>query len=175
MIWYYTVDNSETGIIVYIDDEMKTEEIKDYLLRTTSLPDEYNIEEFHEKQYRFGTIALMHNLVESPENVFVDYKSRMRIEILIDALKNVLEADSSYMHNEHSLEAWMFINFLSLHWYYRILNILKESKLNKIYSPMDFLKFLREIKKVKINENWYLHELTKKYSDILSKAGIHIT
>ena len=40
---------------------------------------------------------------------------------------------------------------------------------------MDFLQFLLEIKEVRINGNWYDAEKTKKYSDILISAGIHIT
>ena len=99
----------------------------------------------------------------------------MQIEVMIDTLKNVIEADSSYMHNEQSLEAWMFINFIALHWYYRILQLLKVNCLNKKYSPADFLKFLAEVKKVKINDNWHLAEITKKNSDILISVGIHIT
>ena len=79
------------------------------------------------------------------------------------------------MHNEQSMETWMLINYVALHWYYKLLNILKSNKLNKKFSPMDFLKFLREIKKVKINGIWHNAEITKKYSDIINSAGIHIT
>ena len=175
VIWYYSLIIGSETLNVYIDDELKTEEIRDYLLRTKSLPEDYSIEKFNEKQYSFGTIALMHNLNKSPEVAYIDYKSRMQIEVMIDTLKNVIEADSSYMHNEQSLEAWMFINFIALHWYYRILQLLKVNCLNKKYSPADFLKFLAEVKKVKINDNWHLAEITKKNSDILISVGIHIT
>ena len=175
IIWYYIIKQDRETVIVYLDEEMKAEEIKDYLMRTTSLPEDYNMEKFIEKQYHFGTIALLHNLEKSEEDIFIDYKSRMQIETMIDTLKNVLEADSSYMHNEQSMETWMLINYVALHWYYRLLHVLKTYKLNKKFAPMDFLIFLREIKKVKINQIWYDAEITKKYSDILKSAGIHIT
>ena len=175
IIWYYSKKQNDDTVTVYLDEEMKTEEIKDYLLRTASLPEEYNMEKFLEKQYQFGTVAMLHNLEKNEEEVFIDYKSRMQIETMIDTLKNVLEADSSYMHNEQSMETWMLINYVALHWYYKLLNILKSNKLNKNFSPMDFLKFLREIKKVKINGIWHNAEITKKYSDIINSAGIHIT
>lgn len=175
IIWYYSINCGDETINVYLDEEMKTEEIKDYLLRINTLPEEYNMEKFLEKQHRFGTISVTHNLDKNPEEVFCDLKSRSEIETMIDALKNVLEADSSYMHNEQSLEAWMLLNFIALHWYYKLLKILKASKLNKQFSPADFLKFLVEVKKVKINDKWYNAEITKKYEDILNKADIHIT
>lgn len=175
IIWYYSIKQNDETVTVYLDEEMKTEEIKDYLLRTTSLPEEYNMEKFLERQYQFGTVAMLHNLDKSEEEIFIDYKSRMQIETMIDTLKNVLEADSSYMHNEQSIETWMLINYVALHWYYKLLQILKSNKLNRKYSPMDFLNFLLEIKKVRINGIWYDAEQTKKYSDILTSAGIHIT
>ncbi len=99
----------------------------------------------------------------------------MQIETMIDTLKNVLDADNSYMQNEHSLEAWMFINFIALHWYYKIINVLKSSNLNNKYSPSDFLIFLAEVRKIKINGTWHLSEITKKNADLLKTAGIHIT
>ena len=175
IIWYYSINQNDETVVVYLDEELRTEEIRDYLMRTKSLPEEYNMEKFIEKQYQFGTIALLHNLEKSEEEIYLDYKSRMQIETMIDALKNVLEADSSYMHNEQSLETWMLINYIALHWYYRLLHNLKANKLNKKFAPMDFLKFLMEIKKVRINGKWYDAEITKKYSDILKSAGIHIT
>lgn len=175
IIWYYSTKQDKEAVIVYLDEELKAEEIKDYLMRTASLPEGYDMEKFFAKQYHFGTIALLHNLDKSEEDIFIDYKSRMQIETMIDTLKNVLEADSSYMHNVQSMETWMLINYVALHWYYRLLHILKSYKLNKKFSPMDFLKFLREIKKVKINQIWYDAEITKKYSDVLKSAGIHIT
>lgn len=175
IVWYFSIKRDDETVTVYLDEELKAEEIKDYLIRTSTLPEEYDMNKFNERQYQFGTIALMHNLEISEEEVFIAYKNRMQIETMIDTLKNVLEADSSYMHNEQSLETWMLINYLALHWYYRLLHILKSNKLNKKYAPMDFLKFLREIKKVRINGIWYNSEMTKKYSDILKSAGIHIT
>ena len=93
-------------------------------------------------------------------------------ETMIDALKNIIEADRTYMQNEQALEGWMFINLIALKWYYTILNLLKKKGLNKKYSPMDFLLFLSEIKKVKINDQWYNAEMTKKTRDLLQSLNI---
>ena len=43
------------------------------------------------------------------------------------SLKSELNADKSYMHNDESLEGWMFINHLSLQLYQ---SIYKELNLN---------------------------------------------
>jgi len=175
IIWYYTTKVGNENIYVYLDEELKAEEIKDYLFRTESLPEKYNMDEFYAKQHMFGTIALMNNIKKKPEQVFVDYKSRVQIEIMIDALKNIIDADKSYMQNEQALEAWMFINYITLHWYYKILHLLKSKELNHKFSPMDLISFLKEIKKVKINDKWYSSEIIKKTEDTLKLLDIHIT
>lgn len=150
-------------------------EIRDYLNRVERLPEDYNIEDFYINQYRFGTIALINNLKKSPEQIFADYKSRSQIETMIDSLKNIIDADKSYMQNEQALEAWMFINYITLHWYYKILQLLKSNELNRKYSPKDLIQFLKEVRKVKINDKWYNAEITKKTHDLLNLVGIHIT
>ena len=175
IIWYYTYSAGSETICLYLDEELKIQETKDYLNRIEVFPDEYSINDFHQKQHSFGTIALLHNVNKSPEKIYVDYKSRMQIEGMIDTLKNVVQADKSYMQNEQALEAWMFINFIALHWYYKIYQILVTYNLNKKYSPMDFILFLKEIRKVKINKKWYLAEITKKTKDLLETVNIHIT
>ncbi len=175
IIWCYSINIGSETVNVYLDEELKAEEIRDYLNRTESLPEKYNIETFHEKQHAFGTIALMHNGSKSQEEIYLNYKARGQVEGMIDVFKNIVEADSSYMQNEQALEAWLFINYIALHWYYRIYHLLVANSLNKKYSPMDLILFLKEIRKVKINDQWYNAEITAKTAELLNKIGVPIT
>ncbi len=175
IIWFYSIEIESEKITVFLDDELKTEETKDYLNRVDVFPEKYDLETFHKKQKAFGTITLMHNTNKKPNELYIDYKSRGQVEEMIDVLKNVVKSDKSYMQNELALEAWMFINYIALHWYYKIMNLLKKHELNNKYSPMDLVDFLKEIRKVKINNNWYNSEITKKTSDLLENIGVHIT
>lgn len=43
------------------------------------------------------------------EHVYLDYKTRGDVEQAIDAFKNIIDADHSYMQDEKSLEARTFI------------------------------------------------------------------
>lgn len=174
IIWHYT-SNGPENITLYLDEELKAEETKDYLNRTESLPEKYNFGAFHEKQHSFGTIALMHNVERPPKDVFLNYKGREEVEGMIDILKNIVDADKSYMQNEQALEAWMFINYIALHWYYKIYHLMVANDLNNKYSPMDFIMFLKEIRKVKINGAWHNAEITAKTEKLLNKIGVHIT
>jgi transposase len=153
IIWYYQTEQKGKRVIVYKSDESKNEEINDYLRRCETLPEKYDTETFYQKQHKFGTIALITNLenTESPESIYLTYKNRNQIEVMIDVFKNIFNADKSHMQDNDAIEGWMFINFIVLHWYYRILHQLKAQKLNSKYAPKEIIGFLIDMKKVKIN------------------------
>jgi len=172
-IWHYTVPvDNKKSITVFLDDELRTREQRDYLKRVTNEVLDYSMDKFHDKQYQLGTFAVIENTGKSPSDIYADYKTRGNVETMIDTLKNIVEADRTYMQNEQALEGWMFINLIALKWYYSLLNLIKKHELNKKYSPIDFLRFLAEMKKVKINNQWYDAEITKKNKDILQKIKI---
>jgi hypothetical protein len=66
----------------------------------------------------------------------------------------------------------MFLNPVALKWYCTLLKLLKKHELNRKYSPEDFLQFLSEVKKVKINDRWYDAECTRKTIDLINKLGL---
>ena len=94
---------------------------------------------------------------------------------MIDVLKNIVEADKTYMQNEQTLEGWMFINYIALHWYYKVYKLLLENDLLKKYAVMDFFKMISEIRIVKINNQWHKAETIQKTVDLMNKLNIHIT
>ena len=176
IIWYYQKrDKSGRRVIVYLNEQLKSQEISDYLQRCEDLPEEYNIDNFYQKEHSFGTLSVITNLAQnhSAEEIYKIYKSRGQIEQMFDSFKNLFEADRSYMQNDEALEGWMFINYLVMHWYYHIYLKLKEQNLIKKYSVKDIIKFLVDIKKVKINNDWYLDALSKKNKQLLEKL-VHI-
>jgi len=181
-IWYYSYrvdqeneENEKNGknkkITVFLDDALRSREENDFLNRVDTVKN-YTIEKYHQKRHLFGTIALFENTKKQAPDIYVDYKTRGQVETMIDALKNILDADRTYMQNPQTLEGWMFINLIALKWYYRMLNLLKENELNKQYAPTDLLMILAEIKKVKINDKWYDAEIIKKTEELLKKLKI---
>ncbi len=175
-IWYYSYQVNNRVIHLYLDENLKAREEHDYLTRIETHPEGYTIEDFYDRQFRFGTFAVITNITNAKaEEIYINYKSRNNIEIMIDAMKNVLKADSSYMRNQRSQEGWMFITFMALQWYYRIYKLLSEKKLLSKYSAMDLLMYLAEIKKVKINDSWHTGEITTKTQRLLERLDIHIT
>jgi len=175
-IWYYSYPVSKRVIHCYLDEHLKTREEHDYLSRIETHPDTYTLEEFYTRQVRFGTLAILTNVTHATSaEIYTNYKSRNGIEVMIDAMKNILQADSSYMRDQTALEGWMFITFIALQWYYRIYNLLSEKQLLSKFSPQDLLIHLSEIKKVKINDSWHTAEITSKSRKLLELLNVHIT
>jgi transposase len=195
IIWYKKYKKNGHDLILFLDNKLKEQEEKDYLLRikkedeevitdtstlssATNLPVQTEecqkqkgntLEKFYEKQHSMGTITLHYSLKKekNPEEIFTCFKSRNEVENTYDAYKNILEADTSYMQGQAQMETWSFINFLALIMYFRIYKQLLEKQMLKKYAPKDILLFLEHIKKMKINDKWLQAEITKKSQTII--------
>jgi transposase len=170
-IWYYRT----AGTIVYIDNDLKNEEEKDYIMRIEKKLEGFTKEGFIERQFKFGSIVLKTNLDKTPQEVYSLYKERCQIEQSFDFMKNLLEQDKSYMQNEKSLETWAFINHLALMLNYKIYNLLRIHNLLAKYSVSDFICHLKYVFKVKADSQWLSTEISAKTTKLLSALGLHIT
>ena len=94
---------------------------------------------------------------------------------MFDSFKNILEADKTYMRSDHSMEGWMFINYLSLVYYYKIYHNLIKRELLSRYSPLDVLLYLSKYRKVKISANWIDLEIPKQTRKLMEKLNLPIT
>ena len=101
-------------------------------------------------------------------------KSRADIEQSYDTFKNTIHADRTYMRDDHQLQGWMFVNFISLILHYRIYNMLKEKGLLKRYSPEDAIEHLERVSMLKIGEEWKISEIPKKSRGIIAELGTPI-
>jgi transposase len=173
-IWYAKPDlrNNRT-IYLFFDAELRAKEENDYLSRIETHPENYSIKEFHQKRVTFGTIAFIANLKNrKPQEIYEGYKLRNQVEMMIDSLKNTLQADTAYMQNEEAFNGWMFINFIALQWYYKITVLLKQNNLLANYSPKDLLMLFREIRTAKIADTWRVEEIPKKILRLIDKLQI---
>lgn len=164
-------------LYTFLDDYLRIEEERSFLNRMeTQKEEKLTIVDFHEKIHMLGTFSIITNLKEKPpEDIYKMYKARMEVETAFDAFKNTLEADRSYMHSDESFEGWMFINYLALLAYWRILRVLMEKELLVKFSISDLIMHLSYIRKVRINGCWHLAEITDKTRRLLAKLDCHIT
>ncbi len=179
IIWYKKfppacAGKSENNLTIYIfiDEQLKLKEENDYLMRIKTHPEKYSIDKYHQIKYRFGTIALLSNLDDREQNIYLTYKSRADIEQMFDSMKNALDFDHTYMQNEHTLQGLMFINHIAMQWYQHLYIQLKEKKLLTQISVNDYIHLLTDVKKIRINDHWYLNEFTAYTQKLIDKLNI---
>lgn len=172
VIWHYEKEVEGRRVILYLDERLKVEEEKDFIEKVEE--GRLRIEEFYEKEGIFGTIAVITSTNFSAEKVYGLLKSRVEIEVLFDTYKNLLHADRTYLRGDREVEGWMFINFVSLLFYYRIYRELLEKGLLKGHTPKDLITHLMRVRKLKIGEKWLLSEIPKKTREIAKKLGIEM-
>ena len=175
VIWYYSYQINGRTVVVYLDQDLRNAEEKDYALRLDKKLEGYTEEGLLEKQYDFGSLAICSNIKSTPEEIYSLYKTRAEIEQSFDFLKNLLDQDKTYLQSQHAVEAWGLINHLSLMLVYKIYNTLRQHNLTKKYSVEDFISHLKYIRKAKINNVWHTGEITKGTQTLLHKLDLNIT
>lgn len=176
ILWYKEIRVDGRRVVMYLDEEHRIEENRDYICRVDSdRYEEYTIEGYHAKACQFGTIALVTNTEKTPQQLYEAYKTRGEVEQAIDVFKTNLDADSTYMRSAQSLEAYTFISFIALQWYYIIREKLRQANKLSKYSPMQMVKYLSRIRTVYIDGNWVRAEITQKQAELLAEIGWNIT
>ena len=176
VIYYdsYALDNNRF-IYLYVDEQMMIKEKRDFISRQEKAIEGYSNEEFTKQIQQFGTLSVITNKEDLPKDVYLNYKSRMGIELLFDGVKNILGNDYTYMQNDEALEGWMFINHLALLIHHKIYRLLKERKIISKYSIRDFIELLADIKRVRINQQWIIEPIIKEQQKLLKELNISIT
>jgi transposase len=174
-IWYVCTEYANGNLHLFLDDSLRLEEEKDFLNRITTHPDSHTHENYLNKMFTFGTIGLFSSkALTNSRDVYETYKSRMEIENAFDGLKNILNADKSYMQNEQTLQGWTFINHICLQWYHHLYVELKNQNLLKKISVNDYISLLTDIKKLNINGQYHLNEFTNQTKKLLSSLGLNL-
>lgn len=175
-VWVQEFETEENQrLYLYMDEFLKGHEEHDYLVRIKSLPERFSVEKFHQRRAAFGTVALVTNLKnKTAKEIYTTYKSRCDVENMFDSLKTVLEADRTYMQNEETLQGWMFANHVALQWYYMLYHLIVKAEKLKKCSVQDVLECLKEIRKVRVNGEWMLAEITSPVQATLAALKIPI-
>lgn len=175
-IWWKRFEIEGHEVYLYLDENRRNDESEDYMRRVFD-PDQeqYTMEGYRAKALQFGTLAVMNTSGKDAEHAYLDYKTRGDVEQAIDAFKNIIEADHSYMQDEKSLEAWTFICLIALQWYYGLGERLRKAELTSRYAPMDMVRSLSRVRTVRVNKKWIPAEIMKKDRQLVKAAGLHIT
>ena len=94
------------------------------------------------------------------------YKKRDCVEKLFDAYKTTLNADKLYLHDDESVYGHVFVAFLSLYVYCKLLKVIKKADINDKFSPIDVLLKYRKVKKIEFGEVEVITEVPKKIREL---------
>jgi transposase len=91
------------------------------------------------------------------------------VEYAFNVYKNDLDADRSYLRDDHKLFTYMFLNLLSLYLHFQILNMIDGK-----YSVRDVLLILSRIKMYRMEKSEIMGEIPKKARELVEKLGIDL-
>jgi len=102
------------------------------------------------------------------------YKTRQDIEQAFKSYDDTLDGAASYMRDQYSFEAWLFINHLALQMLYAVIGALAEKELTDKYSFEDVMAFLRHVRANRIDGEWRLTKITKHTAKLCKDLGIEL-
>jgi len=173
-VWYKKQPVGSKGHLLYIfqDDSMKQKQENLYLQKVKGEYDRYTQDAFFEKT-RMGLISFISNLDCKPEDIYLKYKSRWEIEECFDYLKHSVSIGAVYQRSNESMEAWAFLNHISLLLFYSLINKLHASGLSEKYNSQHIMDICRNVYQVKLDDDQELiSEISKRDAEILEKIGV---
>ncbi|AKA48031.1 hypothetical protein IX51_01780 [uncultured archaeon] len=159
--------NPVSGVYAFEDPVLRMEEEKDYLERV--MQGKRSRKQFLEGSQVFGKVHLLSDLKESPERIYRLYKQREYVEYAFNVFKNDLEADRSYLGDDHMLFSYLFLNLLALNIHFQILN-----RTDGKYSVRDILLILSRIKIYALEGGEIMGEIPKKARELVTDLGVSL-
>jgi len=151
-------------LYMYEDQDLKLEELKTIFRKREE--GKINDEDYSLKQKRAGRFLIISNYDIGKKEMYELYKKRDSIEKLFDAYKTTLDADKLYLHDDESVYGHIFVAFLSLYAYCKILKALKKAEINDKFSPNDILLKFRKVKNIDFGEKNIVTEVPKKVREL---------
>ena len=177
-VWHKTLDNGIKGNKIYIfrDDQRKLQaEVKFMQKKEADYEGLEDATIFDDN--RRGLFAFVSNTGDTAKQLYLTYKERWDIEQCFDYLKNTVQIGAPYKRTNNELEAWAFINHISLLYFYGVVKALRENELNEKYSPEDILAIGKNIYRVR--DHYYakenrLSEVPKNDLELLNQIGVSL-
>lgn len=164
--------NGDIFLYLYEDQQLKVEENTTLYRKLDD--DKINEKDLSNSLERAGKILIVSNLDLDPMDIFMQYKSRDRIEKLFDTYKNSLHSDILYLQDNESVFGHIFISFLSLYAYSKIEQALKRADILDKHSPKDVLLELSKVYLVELDECNLISEIPKKLEMLDAKMGLNL-
>jgi hypothetical protein len=175
-IWYKKQPTGDNGnyLYIFLDEGKKQKEETCYLEKLSEEYEGLSTEGFFTTSRR-GLFAFVSNLDTDCKHIYLDYKSRWDIEQCFDYLKNTVHISAPYQNSNEKLEAWAFLNHVSLLFFYSLVKAMRANRLDDTYTPEDVIDMCRNIVQVHCdNGQTFISETTAKVKDLLDQLGVDL-
>lgn len=154
------------------DAAKAAKEEQDWLARAKKDGD-FSMEELCKRQKSFGTIVLECDLDTDCETIYAAYSKRWEIEIVMRFYKSACEFDETRVHDDYSVYATEFIDFLSTLLTFRLIKAFDKARLLEKMTYKKAMGVLRHAKKVKIGtSDWQMVRCNPSHIQIMQELGI---
>lgn len=144
--------HTEYGTLYFFEDPELRGEQEAALLRKVE-EGRLDQEAYEAKKERAGVIGLISDLDREGPTIYDHYKGRQDVEIAFDAMKNTLDADTTYLQDNDAVRGYFFVTFLALRIYFGILRRLRERNLTSTLSVKEVLFELSKIQLIVDSED----------------------
>jgi transposase len=178
-VWYRKRPSGNKGNYIYTfrDDSRHAELVGHYVERADK---DYGEEEHVPMdvigEIRMGYFSFCSNIDVTAREIYLDYKQRWDIEQCFDYIKNSVTSSASHAHTDEYFRGWAFLNHVSLLYYYGLLNILRNTKLDEKHSAEDVLKLTKNIYRVNTGDGqeYKVSAIQKKTQVLLDTIGVNL-
>jgi len=159
-------------LYLYEDADLAVEEQK--TLYRLLEEGEIDREALNKRLKRAGRILILSSVVAEPQAIYDLYKSRNLVETHFAAFKGLIQADKLYLRDATAVFGHLFIGFLCLYLYCRILKRIKRTGLSAHLSPQGLLLKLSKVYSVVYEEEKRITEVPKQVRKIAEKLNLDV-
>jgi len=159
-------------LYLYEDVDLAAEEEKTlYRLLEEGVIDR---ETLNRRLKRAGRILIVSSLAAEPRQVYDLYKSRSLVEEHFAAFKSLIQADKLYLRDAAAVFGHVFVGFLCLYLYCKILNRIKKAGMTAHLSPHGLLLKLSKVYAVEGGGERQITEVPKQVRKIVERLELNI-
>lgn len=100
------------------------------------------------REKQAGRILFVSNVNKTPQEIYELYKTRDLVERHFDTLKNEVQADVLYLGDRSAVCGHLFVGFLCLYLYCKLMILIKRAGITSEYSPKDILLMFSKVMRI---------------------------
>ena len=162
------------GKILYLfeDKDLELEENKTLFERLEK--GDITKEEAKLREKQAGRILFVSNVNKTPQEIYELYKTRDLVERHFDTLKNEVQADVLYLGDRSAVCGHLFVGFLCLYLYCKLMILIKKAGITSEYSPKDILLMFSKVMRISYEGFDQITEVPKKVRELEKKLNLQL-